>query len=191
MRLILLRHGETAWNRKRRIQGLRDIPLNEAGVQQMRTVSEHFSSGHFRFARILTSPLLRAKQSAQICSERLRVPLELVPALQERGFGELEGMTIEEIMDRYGLDCEDIVESVCGVESQKEVQARVNDCLLDLSVKYAGQDILLVTHGSIIKLIGKQYGMDVGIIHNGAYLELPLAACANESIRCVGKLTIV
>lgn len=172
MRLILMRHGETSWNLERRIQGQKDIPLNETGMLQMRKISEHFADRQINFARILTSPLLRAKQSADICSKRLKVPVEEVPTFRERSFGEWEGITIEEIVGRYGMDCEEMVDSRYGVESQQDVLTRVNLGYQELSERFAGHDILLITHGSIIKLFGQQFGLDVGIMRNGTYLEL-------------------
>ncbi|MGD8189871.1 histidine phosphatase family protein [Brevibacillus ginsengisoli] len=172
MRLILLRHGETNWNRERRIQGQLDIPLNEAGVLQMSKSSDHFADRQIHFARILSSPLLRAKQSAEICGRRLSVLVEEAPSFRERAFGDLEGVTIEEIVRRYGIDCEEIVDSRYGVESQEDVLARISMGFDEIFERFADQNILLITHGSIIKLFAKQYGVDVGIMRNGTYLEL-------------------
>lgn len=172
MRLILLRHGQTSWNLERRIQGQRDIPLNETGKLQMHRITEHFASRKIHFNRILTSPLLRAKQSAEICSKRLNVQVEEVAAFRERSFGLWEGVTIEEIAKHYGIDCEELIDSQYEVESQTDVITRVKQGFYDLTKRFANQDILLITHGSIIKLFAKQFGVDVGIMSNATYLEL-------------------
>ena len=84
-----LRHGETDWNRDRLAQGQTDIPLNQTGRDQAdraRPVLE----GH-GLARIITSPLLRASETAEIVNQTLALPLHQHPGLMERNFGPLEG----------------------------------------------------------------------------------------------------
>lgn len=174
MQLVLMRHGETDWNVEKRIQGIRDIPLNEKGKRQVQEVTKQIlNDGRYHFSQIITSPLTRAKQSASICSHLLDVPVEQAADFQERCFGGLEGKTWEEIRRdcRIG-DIEEIEDSRYGMEDINSVSKRIERGLHDLGRTFQGQSILLVTHGSIIKQIAKKFGRDVGIVGNATLLDL-------------------
>lgn len=178
MRLIVMRHGETAWNRERRIQGMQDIPLNPDGREQVRQACRTLKERErLRPIRIFTSPLLRATQSALIASEMFQVPLEVMPCMRERSFGLLEGLTWQEIEERCGIaDAEEIQDGDWEVEELAAVSRRVAEGLAALSAAYPHEEILLFTHGSIIKCLGRAYGREVGILPNAASLELQIPA---------------
>ena len=100
MLLYLLRHGETAWNAQRRIQGVSDTPLNEIGLAQARALIPSLKDRPL--AALYTSPLRRARQTADILSEGLGgLPVIEDERLAELDQGELEGMDISEIKERY------------------------------------------------------------------------------------------
>ncbi|MCC8140457.1 MAG: histidine phosphatase family protein [Lachnospiraceae bacterium] len=90
MDIYLMRHGETDWNRIRRLQGITDIPLNEKGIEEARQAAEWLRD--VPFDRIYTSPLVRARQTAEIV--RRERPIEIVETegLKEISFGEYEGL---------------------------------------------------------------------------------------------------
>lgn len=174
MKLTLLRHGQTDWNVQRRMQGRKDVPLNSAGIKQIQEISELFLTQlNFRFDRMIASPMLRTQQSAALCSEILQLPAELRDEFQERSFGELEGQTIDEIRQRYQIeDVEEMAEGCYGAESLDVFRERLQQGLRDLEAAYPGDRILLVTHGSVIKAIAGFYGIEIGILKNGTYIEL-------------------
>jgi broad specificity phosphatase PhoE len=173
MQAILLRHGQTDWNLAGRIQGRQDTELNQTGVEQIRRTCQRFDEQGCPFSLIVTSPLARAKQTAMICSEWLSLPVSLFPAFQERSFGQLEGLTFEEIKQSYGIhDVEEMEEAAYGAESHYDVQRRIREGFAILRKKHRGKRVLVVTHGSIIRIIAKLQGRDVGIIPNGDYLCL-------------------
>jgi len=174
MRLFVMRHGETPWNRERRIQGLQDIPLHPEGRGQIRYACRRLADQEgLRPVRIFTSPLIRSVQSAFIASEFFQAPIEVITCMRERSFGKLEGLTLLEIQDRYGIaDIEEIQDGQWEIEALSAVRQRVTEGIESLLVSYPQTDILLVTHGSIIKCLGQAYGKDVGILPNAAYLEL-------------------
>lgn len=178
MRLFVMRHGETAWNRERRIQGMQNIPLHPDGREQVRQACRKLMERErLRPVRIFTSPLLRAAQSALIASEMFQVPLEIMPCMRERSFGLLEGLTWQQIEERYGIaDAEEIRDGDWEVEELTTVGRRVAEGLASLSAAYPHEEILLVTHGSIIKSMGRVYGREVGILPNAASLELLIPA---------------
>lgn len=101
-RLLVIRHGETQWNRAGRLQGRLDTPLTANGVRQAMAVGEHLkNSGNWTAPiHFWVSPLGRAQQTASILADIWNVPFdqfETAPALVERSYGQWEGMTQAEI----------------------------------------------------------------------------------------------
>ena len=93
--ICLVRHGETDWNAIGKLQGRTDIPLNETGIFQAEKCGEYLKESEWDF--IITSPLNRAKQTAEIIKRKIDVPLLEMDHFVERHFGEAEGMTLQEI----------------------------------------------------------------------------------------------
>src|SRR5262245_19420506 len=93
--LILLRHGETDWNRDRRIQGNTDIGLSSVGLDQARRLADRMASE--RIAAIYSSDLARARETATPLAEALALRLQTTPLLREVGFGAWEGLTLSEV----------------------------------------------------------------------------------------------
>ncbi|HEV7623931.1 MAG TPA: histidine phosphatase family protein [Amnibacterium sp.] len=140
--LVLVRHGETEWNRLGRVQGLSDIPLNETGRRQALQAGRRLRSEHWD--AIASSPLSRAAETAEIIAREVGLPgPELVEALVERNYGEAEGLTGEEIDRRWN-----------GVlkarESREAVLERVVPALLALAERHPDDRVLVVSHGGVI-----------------------------------------
>jgi probable phosphoglycerate mutase len=153
-RICLIRHGETAWNAELRIQGQRDLPLNETGLAQAKALSERLAAQHFE--AIYSSDLLRARQTAEPLAGGS--PVRLEPQLRERNFGCCEGMTREEI----AADDAAVAEALAarrpgyvlpGGESLEQHLDRVTACLSRLARRHAGQTIAVVTHGGVLDLV--------------------------------------
>lgn len=143
--LYLVRHGETDWNRARRIQGLTDIPLNDTGREQARLTGMLLTRRPI--ARIVASPLLRARETAQIIARELGLPdPELRDAFVERNYGAAEGLGFHEIDVLYPEGVE-----VPGRESREEVGARVVPALQALAAEHRGESIVVVSHGGAIR----------------------------------------
>ena len=98
-RLIAVRHGETAWNTQSRIQGHTDIPLNETGLWQAERVGQAVAQEGVH--ALYSSDLQRARLSALAIGRSAGLPVQLEDGLRERHFGELEGLTHEEIHARW------------------------------------------------------------------------------------------
>lgn len=92
MKLYIVRHGETDWNKARRVQGFSDIPLNEYGRHLARETAEGMKDIPFDLA--YTSPLVRARETAEIILAGREIPLIESNGIKEMGFGEYEGMCI-------------------------------------------------------------------------------------------------
>lgn len=86
-----LRHGQTEWNREGRLMGQQDIPLNLHGIKQAEEVAFILKESGVTIDRIVASPLLRAKQTAEIINDSLDVPIHFYTGLKEVHFGEAEG----------------------------------------------------------------------------------------------------
>lgn len=100
MKLILVRHGETHWNEGKRIQGGdSDIELNETGLEQARKLAVFLENEPITI--ILSSPLRRAKSTAELIANNHQLPVEIDPALRELKVGELEGMSISDLRTTF------------------------------------------------------------------------------------------
>lgn len=146
-RFVLVRHGETDWNAQEKLQGTSDIPLNAVGKLQAQALAESLDDE--RFDRIISSPLSRALETAQVIAAACGIPetdIVIDPELRERAYGEVEGMTIEERDQAFpGTN------AWPGAETKAEINARVKHALSRLAREYAGQHVMLVTHGGWVR----------------------------------------
>lgn len=98
--IIVFRHGETEWNRIKRLQGHSDIPLNETGREQALTLQKLLAS--YKPEVILTSDLLRALETAKIASQTIQCNIHATSALRECHMGESEGMFRDTLLEKFG-----------------------------------------------------------------------------------------
>jgi broad specificity phosphatase PhoE len=147
--ILICRHGETLWNRERRIMGSLDIPLSDAGRRQCELLGRVLRG--FAITRIVSSPLARAEQTARILAEHLAVELSFDRDREEVRFGRWQGLTYEEIRDdpEYGHFAMDpIRRPTPGGETVVDVQARG---LAAIDRVRPGERTLFVSHGDIIR----------------------------------------
>lgn len=156
MNICLLRHGETSWNRDQRLQGLRDIPLNSAGIRQSRRLARwHRNTG---VRRIVSSPLLRARRTAQILAQHNgRAPLT-DNRLREIDRGPWTGLRVASIEDQFPDDFATwslFSEKLRLPNSQPlaAVYRRCSGALMDLIKDSRDEDILVVSHGVVNALL--------------------------------------
>jgi len=147
VQLYLVRHGETDWNSQRRIQGSTDIPLNDTGRIQARETGRLLARRSWD--AIYASPLARAFETASIIAAEVGLSAPTaVPELVERNYGAVEGMTGDEIEASYPNNAD-----VPGREERAAVVARVLPALLEIANRHAGQAVLVVGHGGVIRSI--------------------------------------
>jgi len=152
---LLMRHGETPWNRQGRVMGRNPVELDSHGRAQV--------AGLVDFVRalkpdlIVTSPLVRARQSAEIIAAGLGgVPIREDHQIAEVQYGRWEGMTYEDlIVDKEYLRYreEPILSSTPGGENIGEVQARGVEAVMRTLGEGDGQRVLFVSHGDIIRTV--------------------------------------
>ncbi len=156
MRLLMARHGQSISNAVRRFQGRQDVPLSDIGVRQAGALGAALVRR--RVGVIYTSPLQRARHTAEIVSTRLGVSVTVVDDLRELLLGEWEGRSVEEIRaepgDPYARWVRDPVAGLPpGGEPLDEVQARVVKAMDAIASAHPnGQDVLVVCHGGVISV---------------------------------------
>lgn len=148
MNIILLRHGETDWNQAGRLQGHMDIPLNENGRLQISHAAEILAGFGPGIDFIISSPLSRARESAEIVADRLayaKADILVEPLLVERGFGAGEGLTAAERSEKYPDD------SYPGMESFEDLLERARSAFGRIVTSFRDkQNILVAAHGAIL-----------------------------------------
>lgn len=155
MRLYIVRHGETDWNRARRVQGHSDIPLNEYGVHLAEQTAEGMKDIPLDLA--YTSPLIRARQTAEILLAGREIPLLESEAIKELGFGAYEGMCCSgehkapesEAFKCFFTDTGNYVPAEGG-ESIQALMDRTGNFLKELcaDTSLSERQILVSTHGA-------------------------------------------
>lgn len=156
MRIYFVRHGETDWNRERRIQGQVDIPLNEFGRHLARETAKGLSEINFKIC--YTSPLERARETAKIILDGRDVPVISDKRIMEMAFGEYEGKCRSkerwELPKEFELFFEDPehYKAPKGGESFADVKRRTGEFLQELyrNNDYKGSNVLITTHGAAL-----------------------------------------
>jgi broad specificity phosphatase PhoE len=144
--LVLVRHGETEWSKNGRHTSRTDLPLLESGVERARKLRPTLAE--FSFARVLCSPLQRARQTAELAGFGER--LEITPDLTEWDYGDYEGLTSDAIWkDRP--DWKLWTDGAPGGESPEAVAARA-DAVIAEAVQADG-DVLIFAHGHILRVV--------------------------------------
>ena len=177
MKIVLIRHGETKWNQELRLQGKTDIPLSPEGIEQMKAAGEILRQKlPFSIDCIVSSPLIRAIQTAEILSEALGLDPEAIqvePLFIERCFGAGEGMRYEEARAKYPDD------NFPGMETLEELRARAEAAIAHCAACYPDRNVLVTSHGAMIR--GVLMAASKGAIsyfdkrywiHNGSYCIL-------------------
>ena len=153
--LVLLRHGQTEWSRDGRHTGNTDIPLTPLGEEQARALAPAVQ--YFSFGLVLSSPRERARRTAELAGLRP----ELEPDLTEWDYGDYEGITTPEIIERAG-SWNMWVAGAPGGEDAQQVGARVDRVLTRARpVLEQGEDVCLVAHGHSLRVVAARWlGLD-------------------------------
>ena len=155
-RLIVLRHGETAWNVDTRIQGHLDIPLNDRGRWQARRTAQALIDEPIR--AVYASDLSRAHETAQAVARAFDLPVTTHLGLRERNFGTFQGRTFAEIEAelpeqaiRWRKRDPDFAPE--GGESLIEFRQRVTDTAHDIAARHPGELVVMVGHGGVLDVL--------------------------------------
>lgn len=180
--IALVRHGETEWNRQRRLQGMTDIPLNDTGRAQAVRTATWLAGDEWHV--VYASQLSRAAETAEIIARELDLPAPTIrPALAERAHGVLEGL--DHASARAAVEAQ--VTTIEGLEPRSSAIARATGALEEIAASHPGGNVVVVTHGDVIRSL---------MLHLSDW-TLPAAgyAVANGSVHLVrfeaGELSLV
>lgn len=165
MRLILVRHGQTQWNRENRAIGHTDIELNEEGSKQAQELASALNGE--RVAAIYSSPLRRALDTAQAIARFQRGQVKVDDAFIEMDAGEMDGLTYEEMRDRYGEFLKEWMRNPCslampGGECLGDVQHRAWQGVEMILKDHPEDAVIVVSHNfAILCIICRALGIDL------------------------------
>jgi probable phosphoglycerate mutase len=168
-KIMLARHGRTAWNAEGRLQGHTDIELDDTGRDQARALAAGLASA--KIAAVITSDLARARETGAIIAEALALaPPRIEPELRERRFGIFEGLTRNEISVRYPdawRAWTGATEAPPGGETKTDAIARLTRALRRIVDDSDGR-VLVVSHGGVMRLwLMDLLGTTIPLVGNG------------------------
>lgn len=153
----IVRHGETDWNVKGLLQGHLGADLNKNGQKQAKKLANKLKNIHFD--AIFSSDLIRAKQTAEIIALERKLAVEATKLLRERTFGPFEGKPyaslkeFDKTLDRLTDEEKRTHKAHPDMESDEELVGRFITFLREVAIGYEGKNILVVTHGGMMRTI--------------------------------------
>lgn len=156
-RFILVRHGQTAWNREGRFRGREDLPLDEVGLEQAEAAGQRIAAT-WSVSAVYTSPLLRARQTAQAIARTLALTPQPLEGLLDLDYGRWQGLSPQEVEERYGdlyaawLRSPQTVRFPGG-ERLAQVRERALTAVLELARRHPGETVVLVGHQTVNKAL--------------------------------------
>jgi probable phosphoglycerate mutase len=183
----LVRHGRSVWNAAGRIQGQIDIELDEVGLQQAQRIADRLAREPI--SAIYSSPLLRAKVTADAIAERLHLPVTLDARLMEYDFGVVSGMTWAELTENHPELVDRWLEDpwavpVAGSEGRPNFAKRVTAAMQDLCAQHPEEQVAVVAHGGTFGVyLTAMLGLDVNRRHPFHFgnTSLSLVEVSNET----------
>jgi 2,3-bisphosphoglycerate-dependent phosphoglycerate mutase len=171
--LIVVRHGETSWNREKRMQGTTDTQLSDIGRAQAQALGRRLRE--HKFAALYSSDLSRALHTARAIAEHTGRKVVTDARLRERCFGIFEGLTAAEIIARYPDEhslfaSQDPDYEVPGGECARRFTGRCLGCLGEIADRHPGMEVVVVSHGLVLDSL---YRVAHGLAH-GAPRPVPL-----------------
>ena len=146
MKLLITRHGQTDWNVEKKVQGKADIELNEKGKEQAEETKKLLAGKDIDL--IICSPLIRARQTAEIINKGRNIPIIFEDGISERNFGEFEGHSTSEFdfeafwSYQKNLKYEE-------AENIRDFFERVYSCIKKIQVENESKKVLIVSHGGV------------------------------------------
>ena len=168
-RLFLVRHGQSEWNAAGRIQGQIDIQLDETGCQQAQIIADRLAAEPV--AAVYSSPLLRAKSTAEAIAARFQLPVQLDPRLMEYDFGVISGSTWADVVENHPEFASRWLEDPWAVpvvdsEGRANFAARVMSAVQDILAQHPAEQVVVVAHGGTFGVyLTAMLGMDLNRRH--------------------------
>ena len=172
MQVLFVRHGESQDDIEGRFGGWSDFDLTDKGKEQIRVSAQEIKKLNENFQLILTSPLKRALQSAEIIAQKLNLQTRVFEYVKERNtYGILSGMVKSEAKDKYPNLIEDLDSDkyVLGSERHEDILDRVKKSL-QLLEKIKLDSVIVVTHGNYLKALFEVSGKKLTKKEDGAFV---------------------
>lgn len=168
--IVFVRHGQTEWNRAGRLQGRSDLPMNDTGRAQAKAAGIALKDSG-AWDALVSSPLFRARQSAQIIADELGITaVQESPELMERDYGDAEGTVVS------GLSEQNISRLMDLGETEEHLVERAINALFKISVQHTGQRVVVVSHGSLIRsVLNELNGPGHLAVANGQIISLDIS----------------
>jgi broad specificity phosphatase PhoE len=164
-RLLLVRHGRSAWNLQGRIQGQIDIELDDEGLRQAQRVAERVKQ--LNIAAIYSSPLQRARVTAETIGAQLNLPVTCDDRLMEYQFGVVNGLTWDELVVQHPELAKHWADDawtvpIEGSEGRVAFAARVKAVMDDIIAQHPNQEVAVVAHGGTFNVyLARMLGLDL------------------------------
>lgn len=152
--LYLVRHGRTSGNVLKQLIGATDLPLDDIGHRQAERIADRLAIGT-RADVLVSSPLIRARTTAEIIGRKLGLEPVIAPGLVEMNFGDLEGLTLDLVAERYpelavqALDKDSDLTWPNG-DSRRGFHERVLNTFLSILRTYSKHSVIVVAHGGVL-----------------------------------------
>jgi len=156
-RIILVRHGQTEWNRVERFRGRADVPLNNTGIAQAEATGKRIAAEWLPVA-VYTSPLSRSVKTAEAIAGHHNLEVQPHPGLIDIDYGQWQGLSPEEVLQRWPEEIDawynrPHLASIPGGESLGELRTRLIPTVKELTDRHPGETIVLVGHTVINRII--------------------------------------
>lgn len=154
--IYLIRHGETQWNRERRLQGQLDSPLTEEGIQQAHALADKLS--RIGFCAVYSSDLDRARRTTHIIISRCdQMSVTYDSRIRERHFGKFQGLTWQEVSEKYPVEAAgefagDPMNQAPGGESKHQLLNRAMPFFNEIADRHAAGKVLVISHGGVLNV---------------------------------------
>ena len=145
--LYFIRHGQTDWNLQKKIQGITDIPLNETGIREAQSAATEMAKK--KWDRMISSPLSRARQTAEILNKDIGFPIETDERLCEFDLGDLEGQPLSLLTPDVWRALAENPQSL-KAEGLPAAYERISAFMRETSQE---PDTLIVMHSGLFKMI--------------------------------------
>ena len=154
--ILLVRHGETAWNAEEVFRGQADVPLNKNGLKQAELLGKYLSRK--KIDAVYSSPLKRALKTAEAIASRQSLKVNIAPALIDMNYGKWQGLTTVEVKQQYPKIYQTWLETperaaIPAGESLDDVKNRAWPFLEEIVAKHDGQNVALVSHRVVHKVL--------------------------------------
>lgn len=150
-----MRHAMTDYHKQKMIIGVTDIGLNKDGIAMIQNKMN--SLIQYKIEVIITSDLIRAYQTGEIIAHYLKIPVYVEKGIYERRQGVLEGMTFDDVYNKYGEI--NAFTKIEGRESIKVFMKRIDRAITQICEKYENNVILIVTHNNVLRTFFQMHGV--------------------------------